>query len=199
MPSDVAPLFAEISFTQAPGQQTDFLLEFIFSLTQMKQAIVAVNQQKLLLPNGYFYLAYPKVQSKQYTGIKRDDIFPFLDVNEETGRILTTDLKFSRMLRLDDNFTLVGLRWITTTPRSTNRASQRVADYQTRVAELQVMLRNYEVASQFFNQLAPGYQREWARFVFSPKTSATQAKHFQQMIEILNQGFFSITLYRQRN
>lgn len=199
LPNDVAPLFAEVSFTQTTERQSDFLLAFVFSLREMQETIMTVNQHKALAAKGYFYLAYPKVQSQRYAGIKRDDIFPFLEVNEESGKIGVTDLKFSRMLKLNDDFTLIGLQWITTAPRSTTRASQKVADYEVRIPELQTRLGNLQVTLQHFNQLTPGYQREWARYVFSPKTNETQTRHFQQMISILDQGFSSVTQYRQSN
>ncbi|MCF6160875.1 YdeI/OmpD-associated family protein [Furfurilactobacillus rossiae] len=52
-------------------------------------------------------------------------------------------------------------------------------------------------AHQAFDTLTPGYQRSWARYVFSPKTSATQQAHLQQMITLLKEDYASVELWHQ--
>ncbi|WP_054645590.1 YdeI/OmpD-associated family protein [Secundilactobacillus oryzae] len=172
-------------------------MTFALSLDEMKQQIEAVNRDKLLAQSGYLYIAYPKVQSKHYDGVRRDDIFPYLHVDETTGQMGETHLKFSWMLKLDEDFTLVGLQWLTAAPRQQNKPSQRVADCEGRLPELEEMLATYPSTLQQFRELTPGYRREWARYVFSPRTAATQASHFDKMIEVLEAGYSSVELYRQ--
>ncbi|WP_175279595.1 YdeI/OmpD-associated family protein [Secundilactobacillus collinoides] len=41
---------------------------------------------------------------------------------------------------------------------------------------------------RFFEQLTPGYKREWARYIYAPVREATQTSHFEQMLTALNAG-----------
>lgn len=55
-------------------------------------------------------MAYPKKGNKEYaTYIHRDDLMQGLGADDE-GYIGSSDLKFARMVGLDDVFTVVGLK-----------------------------------------------------------------------------------------
>ncbi|MNI76225.1 hypothetical protein D3C73_1324410 [compost metagenome] len=49
-----------------------------------------------------------------------------------------------------------------------------------------------------YRQLAPGYQKDWARYVYSAKRNETQEKRLLEMKAILAEGYKSIDLYRSR-
>jgi hypothetical protein len=163
----------------------------------MQAAITAIATDRLLAPNGYVYVLYPKRASQRYAGIRRDDIFPYLHVNEATGEVAATGLKFSRMRRFNDDFTLLDLRWLAHAPRSKTASSQRVGDYAERLGELQGRLVHHApklVAT--FAGLPAGMQREWARYVYSPKRPVTQNLHFEQMLVVLASGARTLAEYK---
>ena len=49
-----------------------------------------------------------------------------------------------------------------------------------------------------YQDLTPGYQRDWARYIFSAKQQKTREKRHAQMVEILSQGYKSVDLFRQK-
>ena len=49
----------------------------------------------------------------------------------------------------------------------------------------------------FYDALSPGYQKDWARYVYSAKTSATREKRLREMAEILQTGCKTKNLYRR--
>ena len=67
-------------------------------------------------------------------------------------------------------------------------SSQSVADYVQFIPELENLLAKTPAALQFFKELTPGYQRNWARFVFSAKREATREKRLNETIELLLKG-----------
>jgi uncharacterized protein YdeI (YjbR/CyaY-like superfamily) len=46
--------------------------------------------------------------------------------------------------------------------------------------------------------LTPGYQREWARFIYGAKAEATKQRHLEQMKTVLKAGYKSKRAYDQR-
>ncbi|MCH4057358.1 MAG: YdeI/OmpD-associated family protein [Lactobacillaceae bacterium] len=170
----------------ATNNQPDLQIFFVFSLVEMQTVITEVARSKQLTPTGYLYLVYPKLSSKKYTGIHRDSIFPYLKVDEATGEVPNSGLKFSRMVSFDEDFTVVGLKWLTGQQRSTNVASQRVQDYINYLPEIQQRLTQMAPNSAvFFQQLTPGYQRDWAGYLYSPKTATTRENHYQTFLKAL--------------
>ncbi|WP_461218724.1 YdeI/OmpD-associated family protein [Lapidilactobacillus salsurivasis] len=197
-PAELQPTLAPWQTQTTPTANTDLRLIFVYDLTAMKAAIDQVAQDHQLSAAGYLYLAYPKLASKKYSGIHRDDLFPFLHVDDTTGEVGQTGLKFSRMVSFDGDFTVVGLKWLKSAPRSRDSADQRVATYQDQVANLQTRLTASDPqVGQLFAALTPGYQRDWTRYVYSPKTTATQDKHFALCQDALRQGFRNLTQYQQ--
>ncbi|MGT2861578.1 YdeI/OmpD-associated family protein [Streptococcus gallinaceus] len=53
-----------------------------------------------------------------------------------------------------------------------------------------------QTALNFYDSLTSGYQKDWARYVFSAKQEATQTKRKAEMVDILNKGFKTRQLYQ---
>lgn len=175
----------------------DLIIAFALTMDDMKELITQVNYSQLLKENGYLFIAYPKKGNKMYdTYVHRDEILPSLEVDEE-GYIPNSLLKFSRMVSLDDTFTIVGLKYITKQQLKSPTKSQIASDYDHLVPDVINLLDAHEDERLFFKSLTPGYQRSWARFIFSAKQDATQLKRTDTMITCLKAGFKSHDLYRQ--
>lgn len=183
---------------QTLEQEHDAIFIFVETLDEMVVHTKEVIERQLLLPKGYLFFAYPKKGNKRYNmSIHRDEIFPAMKVDEE-GYVPHSDLKFSRMVRMDDVFTVIGLKREQRTKKKTVSASQRVADYAENIKDIEALLADDPDILSFYQSLTPGYQKDWARFLFSAKQQKTRAKRKQQMFDILSQGYKSIDLYRQQ-
>lgn len=179
------------------GRVEDLVFVFVYSKDEMIQQIKKLTTQQFN-KNGYLFVAYPKIGNSNYPdSVHRDEIFPALGINPEgDGYLAKTDFKFSRMVKLDDTFTIVGLKYLPTRKKAT-APSQKVDDYISLVPELQQRLVINPEVFQLFESLTPGYQRNWARYVYSPKQVATQTKRFEEMQDIIVKGFKSKDLYQQ--
>ncbi|XSE68081.1 YdeI/OmpD-associated family protein [Lactiplantibacillus plantarum] len=51
----------------------------------------------------------------------------------------------------------------------------------------------------FFVALTPGYQREWARFIFGTKAQATKERHIEVMKMVFRAGYKSKRAYDSRS
>ena len=188
--------FAGFSASQEPA---DLVIAYVYSLEEMKEVIESQFQAKQLKVGGQLFLLYPKAKNGLgHAPIGRDDIFPFLKV-DENGYVPGTKLKFNRMLALDQHYTLISLKLTDKIEvPSANKPSQKVADYESHIPDLKTYLLAYPDQLTFFEGLTPGYQRGWARYIYSAKTSATQEKRQAEMIAILKAGFKSKELYQAR-
>ncbi|WP_125767758.1 YdeI/OmpD-associated family protein [Lapidilactobacillus wuchangensis] len=187
------------SWQTATTETPDLQVFFVMNLAEMQAAISEIAQSKQLTATGYLYLIYPKLSSKKYTGIHRDSIFPYLKVNEATGEVAATGLKFSRMVSFDEDFTVMGLKWLTGNQRATSAASQRGQDYVSFLPKIKQRLATETPANaEFFQTLAPGYQRDWARYLYSPKTSATRERHYQIFLTALAAHYPNYTHYQKQ-
>ncbi|WDF81727.1 YdeI/OmpD-associated family protein [Lacticaseibacillus pabuli] len=193
-PDDIRLMLTELTQNPDVAAPYDLQLSFVFSLDEMKQTITDVAATHAVDPAGTLAIAYPKLASKRYVGIHRDDIFPFIDLNDQTGEVGRTGLKFSRMRSFDADFTLIDLRWLTQAPRKQSR-SQRVGDYEAKLPELRTELP--AAARAKWDTLTPGYRREWALYVYSPATAKTRAVHLAQMITALATGLNSVKAYQE--
>ena len=192
-PDDMRLMLQNLPSSPDAKVPCDLQVSFVFSLEEMKQVIADVATAQRISPHGTLCVVYPKLASKRYVGIHRDDIFPFIHVNDDTGEVGTTGLKFSRMRSFDENFTVLDLRWLAQVPRRKTR-SQRASDYQARLPELAAELP--VAARSQWDTLTPGYQREWARYIYSPATAKTRAVHLAQAITALVAGFGNIEQYK---
>ena len=178
------------------SEDHDAIFIFVETLDDMVKHTDRIIHHGQLRQGGYLFFAYPKKGNKRYeTFIHRDEIFPAMSVDED-GYVKNSDLKFSRMVSMDDVFTVVGLKRTKRKESKPTAASQCVADYEDHVKEIERILADHPSELSFYLSLTPGYQKDWARYVFSAKQQKTREKRQDQMISILGQGYKSIDLYR---
>lgn len=176
----------------------DAIFIFIETISEMVEHTKKVIEEGLLAEKGYLFFAYPKKGNKRYeTYVHRDEIFPALNVGED-GYVKNSDVKFSRMVSMNDVFTVVGLKREKKKEKPASTVSQCVADYEENVKDVVVFLADHQTELAFYQKLTPGYQKDWARYIFSAKQQKTRDKRLQEMVNILAQGFKSIDLYRQK-
>ncbi|KAA9031574.1 YdeI/OmpD-associated family protein [Niallia endozanthoxylica] len=174
----------------------DAIFIFVESIDDIVQHTQRIFNEKYLLDKGYLFFAYPKKGNKRYpTFVHRDEIFPALKVGDD-GYVQDSDLKFSRMVSMDDTFTVVGLKHEQKKSKKSSAASQCVADYEHNVEDVKKLLTDYPNELAFYQNLTPGYQRDWARYIFSAKQQKTREKRQEQMVDILSQGYKTVDLYR---
>lgn len=143
-------------------------------------------------------MIYPKKGNKRFDSwIGRNDIFPFLHVSEETGYVGDMALKFNSMSSFNENLAVVGLRHLPGKPAKNSGVSQHVEDYVGHVPELRAYWADKTPILAIFNTLAPGYQEDWARHVYSAQMQSTREKRLLEMVEILGKGYQTYQLYRQ--
>ncbi len=192
--------FKEFSYeSDFKNKSYDCIMAFIFQLKDFTDLVEKIIRQNLLNVNGYVYFAYPKKGNKIYKEyIGRDDFMPAVNMDNE-GYVGNSDIKFNKMVAFDEVFTVIGLKNIPKRKVTSSKPSQCVADYETRIPEVQQQLAGNKPALELFNNLTPGYQRGWARYVFSAQSETTIQKRFAEMADILQLGFKSIDLFRQRS
>lgn len=198
MPDHVTEL-DELEFDKNfEAENYDLVFAFVFSLNEFTALLKEIVEQNRVKDNGYLFVAYPKKNNKEYTEyIERDALFPAISTDDD-GYVLNSTMKFARMVSFNDTFTVVGIKnEVKKVKKSTtSKASQRVGDYVNRIPDIQQYLSNEKEILDFYNALTPGYQRDWARFVYSAKRIETQEKRLSEMAEILGEGFKTMNLYR---
>lgn len=182
-----------------PNISVDMMFVFVKTIAEFKQIVTEVIQKQLLNENGVLFIAYPKKGNKVYsTFVHRDEIFPALQVDDNDGYIINSTLKFNRMVSLDETFTVTGIKNVTRKESSSKSASSgRTEDFLHFIPEIESFVEQHKDAKVLFEQLTPGYKRDWARYVYSAKQIPTQEKRKNEMIEILEKGFKSKELYRK--
>jgi len=189
--------------TELKDTKYDLIFAFVLDMASMKKLVDMLIGRDMLLEGGYVYLAYPKKGNKVYpTFIHRDELFAGLSADETTGYIEGSGLKFSRMVGLDDVFTIVGLKREARgkgKPQSSAapKPSQRVDDYVALIPEVENDLQDTPDLLAFYQSLPEGYRKDWARYVYSAKQEDTRAKRREEMKMILGQGYKSRELYRK--
>ncbi|MBC1354668.1 YdeI/OmpD-associated family protein [Listeria welshimeri] len=179
-------------------KQYDLIFDFVETLDELVTFTQKVIDKKTLSANGYLFFAYPKKGNKKFdTYVHRDELMPALKTDKE-GYVNGSTLKFTRMVALDETYTVVGLKEATKLKakgvKKNNPSADEYADYVPLVAEF---LADKGDLQTFYNNLATGYQRVWARYIYSAKQSATQEKRRLEMVDILSQGYKTKDLYRQ--
>ncbi|ARK32516.1 YdeI/OmpD-associated family protein [Halalkalibacter krulwichiae] len=176
----------------------DAIFIFVETIEEMVNQTQKVINAEQLQEKGYLFFAYPKKGNKRYeTFIHRDEIFPTMKVDED-GYVENSDVKFSRMVSMDDVFTVVGLKREKKKAEKSSATSQCVADYEENVEDIEGLLTDHPNELKFYQELTPGYKRDWARYIFSAKQQKTRDKRRMQMVDVLSQGYKSIDLYRQK-
>ncbi|MGG3521254.1 YdeI/OmpD-associated family protein [Bacillus pseudomycoides] len=194
-PNDYA-LFTEQAIKLSKDHDAIFI--FVETIDEMVKYTQFIINKQILLEKGYLFFAYPKKGNTRYeTFIHRDEIFPAMNVGED-GYVGNSDIKFARMVSMDDVFTVVGLKREKKKVKKTSAASQCVSDYVENIKDVEALLANHPNELQFYQSLTPGYQKDWARHIFSAKQQQTREKRALQMVEILSQGYKSIDLFRRK-
>lgn len=186
--------------TELKKSKYDLIFIFVFTLEQMSHYLQMIIDTQALNDNGYVYFAYPKKNNPKYKEyIDRDSIFPHLSVDND-GYALNSQIKFARMVSLDDVFTVVGLKAQTKKLKKSDstKSSQCVDDYIDNIADIQRYLDNDPAVLEVYNKLTPGYQKDWARYVYSAKRSETQEKRLLEMKDVIVQGYKTMDLYRRK-
>lgn len=160
----------------------DLIFAFVLNMESLQALVSEVIEKNYLNKNGYIFLAYPKKGNKVYpTFIHRDDLLGGLGADEE-GYIGTSNIKFARMVGLDDVFTVVGLKEDSQNRNHTStKASQCVDDYIALIPDVEKDLQDTPDLLAFYQSLTPGYRKDWARYVYSAKQEATKAKRREEM------------------
>ena len=184
--------------TELKNSKYDLIFAFVLDMDSLKEVVNNVIINNFLNENGYIFLAYPKKGNKVYpTFIHRDDLLDGVGA-DELGYIGTSNIKFARMVGLDEIFTVVGLKEDSKIKNKTStKASQCVDDYIEMIPKVENDLKNTPVLLAFYQSLTPGYQKDWARYVYSAKQEITKDKRREEMKCILAAGYKSRELYRK--
>jgi len=193
--------FDELEYDTSINQDKyDLIFLFVFRLEDFSKQLKMIIEKDLMNEKGYVFFVYPKKNNPQYKEyIERDQIFPEINPDED-GYVQGSMLKFSRMVSLNDVFTVVGLKAERkkTKNKQSEKKSQCVDDYIEHIEDIKQFLANDESVLKTYEALTPGYQKDWARYVFSAKRQETQEKRLLEMKDILEEGYKSIDLYRRR-
>ncbi|MFC8684824.1 YdeI/OmpD-associated family protein [Brevibacillus porteri] len=178
--------------------QYDMIFAFVLDMKSLQELMKKVIDHSYLLEGGLLYVAYPKKGNKVYpTYIHRDELFDGLGADED-GYIGTSTIKFNRMVGMNEVFTVVGFKnEKKKAAKTSSKPSQCVDDYIDFVPKIEEDLRHAPKELAFYQSLTPGYQKDWARYVYSAVQEGTRAKRRAEMIAILAEGFKSIDLYRR--
>lgn len=199
-PADIAD-FDELEFHSSIEQEKyDLIMIFIYHLEEFSTYIRLIIDKQLVADKGYVYFAYPKKNNRQYLEyIDRDSFLNEMPVDEE-GYIQDSNLKFAKMVSLNEVFTIVGLKSEAKKTKKTSVAqkSQCVDDYVEHIADIKRYLQKNEEIVTRYNELTYGYQKDWARYVFSAKKKETQDKRLVEMESILAEGYKSMDLFRRQ-
>lgn len=198
----IADDFADLEAydTDLGSGKYDLIFDYVLTLEELKARVWDTINAERLNPEGYLYIAYPKIGNKTYaTSVHRDAIFPSLGVDDGNGFVGDSTLKFARMVKLDDTFTLVGLKnAVKGKGKPAKTSSGNVADYEKFIPDLKKYLdTGHPAAAKLYAELTPGYQRDWARYIYSAKQAATQEKRKAEMLDILGKGHKTKNLYQQ--
>lgn len=178
----------------------DLIFAYVLDMESLQTLVKQVIDNDYLNIGGYLYAAYPKKGNKVYpTYIPRDSLFAGVGADED-GYIGTSDIKFARMVGLNEVFTVVGFKHEArkpSKPSSKSKPSQRVDDYAAMVADVEKDLQDMPQQLAFYQSLTPGYQKDWARYVYSAVQEETRAKRRVEMKQILAEGIKSFELYRK--
>lgn len=73
-----------------------------------------------------------------------------------------------------------------------------LAEYAVDIPSVSELLADDAEMQSFFDALTPGYQREWARFIFGVAAESTKLKHIDVMKTVFKAGYKSKRAYDSR-
>lgn len=183
----------------------DVIFAYVLNMEDLQKLVTNVIDGDHLQQGGYLYAAYPKKGNKVYpTYIHRDHLFVGLGADEE-GYVGASGLKFARMVGLNEVFTVIGLKMepkkkaTTSTKLTSPKPSQRADDYISMIPTVEQDLQDLPEVLAFYRSLTPGYQKDWARYIYSAMQEETRSKRRADMKKILGGGYKSIDIYRRDN
>jgi hypothetical protein len=192
--------FTELEFDSSiKKEKYDLIFLFIFNMDEFAEHVRTVNEKDLLEDNGYMYVAYPKKNNPTYKEyIDRDGFYEALNLDDEKY-LPDSKLKFSRMVSLNETFTVAGLKALPKKAKKSRsvKKSQCVDDYIVHIDDIRRFLKNNDEISAKYESLTYGYQKDWARYVYSAKRKETQEKRLLEMEAVLGEGYKSMDLYRR--
>ncbi|MGF2618377.1 YdeI/OmpD-associated family protein [Rossellomorea vietnamensis] len=190
--------FEDLAFDSTiKEEQYDLVFLFIYNLEEFREYLKKAVNQKLIKDNGYLYFAYPKKNNPEYDQyIERDSIYNEDHYNAE-GFVHGSNLKFSRMVSLNETFTVVGMKAQPEKKKAAVKSSQCVDDYIESIDDVRNSLKGSQEVLAIYDGLTFGYQKDWARYIFSAKRKETQEKRLIQMKEVLSAGYKSMDLFRR--
>lgn len=163
--------------------KTDILLDTIYELAD---AEVAINKFKKLDDDAVLYLIYPKLSTKNYSStIHRDEL---------TDKLVTNGLQPFKLISINEDFSCMGAN--KNLNKKTAKPSQCVDDYIDKIPSLAEELSQNQEALAIFNNLTFGYQKGWARYVYSVKREETKNKRLATTIDALLKNCKSIDMYK---
>ena len=183
---------------QSGNAPYDRIISFVFSADEMVQYIQNCIRDSKLAEQGYLFFVYPKKGNKKYEQfIHRDEIFPAIQVDEEKY-IVGSDYKFASLMSLDDTFSILSIkRDGKARGKKKTASSQCVSDYESMIPQLRAQLAEDAADLAFYDGLTPGYQRDWARYIYSAKREETQKARLAEMRDLTRRGFKTKELYRK--
>ncbi|WP_107948721.1 YdeI/OmpD-associated family protein [Lysinibacillus parviboronicapiens] len=176
----------------------DRIISFVFSVDDMVTYLDSTLKANMLAEQGYLFFVYPKKGNKKYQQfIHRDEIFPAIQVDEEKY-IVGSDIKFVSLMSLDETFSILSMKRDSKARGKKKTAnSQCVSDYESMIPQLRKQLADNTNDLAFYDGLTPGYQKDWARYIYSAKKEETQVARVNEMRELTRQGFKTKELYRK--
>ncbi|MFJ7669146.1 YdeI/OmpD-associated family protein [Lysinibacillus sp. NPDC097195] len=176
--------------SEAGNAPYDRIISFVFSIDEMITDLKSTHQSNALAEQGYLFFVYPKKNNKKYNQyIHRDEIFPAIQV--DNGKyIANSDYKFASLQSLDDTFSILCIKHDAQARGKKKTAnSQCVSDYESMVPLLRAELKENSSDVAFYDALTPGYQKDWARYIYSAKKQETQLARLAEMRELTRAGF----------
>jgi hypothetical protein len=195
-PDTVMPVFASLNTTQELSKH-DCIFAFSTNKAEFLATIKDVMDEKRLNEEGILYIAYPKKGNPLYPDyVHRDEIFGLLKVDVADGSIDHTPFRFNRMVAFDEVFTVLGIKY-SQKGRSQTAPSQSTGDYIGYIDDVRSSIQSAPEVLTKFDALTPGYQRDWARYLYSTPNEATRKKRVEEMSIVLKAGFKTAALYKQ--
>lgn len=170
----------------------------MFSIDELTAYLQKCIENHLITEQGYLFFVYPKKGNKTYdTFIHRDVIFPAITVDDQKY-ISDSDYKFASLSSLDETFSILSIKVDGKQKGKKKTAkSQCVDDYIQMIPQLKEALAPDTKLLSYYESLTPGYQKDWARYVYSAKREKTQMNRLEEMKDIFGQGFKTKELFRQ--
>lgn len=190
--------FSLKDITSASTKPFERVIAFVFSIEELTSYLQYCIDEQLVTEQGYLFLVYPKKGNKVYESyIHRDAIFPAITFDEQKY-IADSYYKFAALTSLNETFSILSIK-VDRQQKGKKKTvkSQCVDDYIEMIPQLKEYLSTIPKLLSFYETLTPGYQKNWARYVYSAKRKNTQQKRLDEMKDILSQGFKTKELFRQ--